>query len=85
MAEHYNGLCIGGPMKGQSVANETRTLKVQHYNVGRLGGPSTESAIEHFSYNWMHTGAQGFWIPEGQSLHDAINEMALAYVEKYNG
>ena len=81
----YAGLCVGGPLAGKSVAHQHQTMKVQSYNAGKLGAPTTESAIEDFVYNWHHTGAQGFWIPQGESLHDAINTLAVAYVEKCDG
>lgn len=81
----YAGLCVGGPLAGQSIAHQTQRLVTKAYNAGKLGGPSEGSAIEEFAYNWHHTGAQGFWIPLGESLHDAINTLALAYVEKCNG
>lgn len=92
MAEQYAGLCVGGPLAGQSIAHFRRTLPItershpmilEHYDsaVESRRVPIVEPV---FKYNWHHTGAQGFWIPEGQSLHDAINTMAQAYMEKCN-
>lgn len=72
---------MGGPYAGKAAACFEQKLVVKRYNVKILDGPSEVSAIEEFTYNWHHTGAQGFWIPEGQTLHDAINTLAVAYIE----
>jgi hypothetical protein len=70
----YAGLCVGGPLAGKSIACPDQSLLVAERGESRT-----------FTYNWHHTGAQGFWIPIGESLHDAINTLAVAYVEKCNG
>lgn len=70
----YGGLCVGGPLAGKAVAYPHQCMPI-----------AQRGEDETFFYNWHHTGAQGFWIPQGESIHDALNELALAYVEKFNG
>lgn len=80
----YAGLCVGGPLAGKSIAYPHQKMPVQLRDPFPVFGE--EAAMPStVSYNWHHTGAQGFWIPQGETLHDAINAMALAYMEKCNG
>lgn len=91
MAETYAGLCVGGPLAGKSISHPHRQMKLEQFERRPLKdalGASLRPPVpppEPIIYNWHHTGAQGFWILEGQSLHDAINELALAYMEKHRG
>lgn len=87
----YAGLCVGGPLAGKSIAYPHQRMQVEQFErpplrealEASVAGEMT--AAEPITYNWHHTGAQGFWIPQGETLHDAINAMALAYMEKCNG
>lgn len=87
----YAGLCVGGPLAGKSIAYPHQKMKVEQFERQPLRTALEQSLAapgaipEPITYNWHHTGAQGFWIPDGESLHDAINTMALAYVEKCHG
>lgn len=87
----YAGLCVGGPLAGKSISHPHQKLKLEQFE-RRPIREALEVSLrpplppeEPFFYNWHHTGAQGFWIPDGQSLHDAINTLAEAYVEKHRG
>lgn len=87
----FAGLCVGGPLAGKSISHPHQKMKLEQFDRRPLKEALEASLqppgepMEPIIYNWHHTGAQGFWIPEGQSLHDAINELALAYVEKHRG
>lgn len=85
----YAGLCVGGPLEGKSISYPRQVMEVDvRPSLPVLGAGDAIPAdltTTRVRYNWHHTGAQGFWIPEGQSLHDAINTLALAYVEKCHG
>lgn len=87
----YAGLCVGGPLAGKSVSHPHQKMKLEHFERRPLKEAleaslqPPEPPLEPVIYNWHHTGAQGFWIPEGQSLHDAINTLAQAYVEACHG
>lgn len=89
--ESFAGLCVGGPLAGKSIAYPHQKMKVEEFERQPLRTALEQSLAapgaipEPITYNWHHTGAQGFWIPEGQSLHDAINAMAVAYMEKCRG
>lgn len=89
--ESFAGLCVGGPLAGKSIAHPTQRLKVEQFDRKPLKEALEASLAadiapaEPFTYNWHHTGAQGFWIPEGETLHDAINTLATAYMEKCRG
>ena len=89
--ERFAGLCVGGPLAGKSIAHPTQRLKVEQF-VRMPLKEALEASVaaeiapaEPVIYNWHHTGAQGFWIPQGETLHDAINTLALAYMEKCRG
>lgn len=87
--ESYAGLCVGGPLAGKSVAYQHQRMEVDVrpplpvLNAGEA--IPADLTTTRITYNWHHTGAQGLWIPQGETLHDAINAMALAYMEKCNG
>lgn len=85
----YAGLCVGGPMEGKSISYPRQVLEVDVRPplpvLGAGEAIPADLTTTRITYNWHHTGAQGFWIPEGQSLHDAINTLAEAYVEKHRG
>lgn len=89
--ESYAGLCVGGPLAGKSIAHPSQRLQMEQFQRMPLKeAPEASVAAdiapaEPFVYNWHHTGAQGFWIPQGETLHDAINALATAYMEKCNG
>lgn len=90
MAQQFAGLCVGGPMAGLSMVNDTRKLVVEtrppvSFDLNTLvPAPGDTFTITTMFYNWHHTGALGLWIPDGMSLHDAIETMAQAYLEKCN-
>jgi len=73
----FTGLCVGGPLAGQMIAQRTQRFAVEVQD-------PTAMCVTTITYFWHHTGQNVFWIPEGSSLHDAINTMAEAYVEKCN-
>lgn len=80
----YAGLCVGGPLAGKSISYPHQKMKLEQFERMPLKAAleaSLQPPLEPVIYNWHHTGAQGFWIPEGQSLYDAINTLAQAYVE----
>lgn len=85
----YAGLCVGGPMEGKSISYPRQVMEVDVRPplpvLGAGEAIPSDLTVTRITYNWHHTGAQGFWIPEGQSLHDAINTLAEAYVEKHRG
>lgn len=85
----YAGLCVGGPMEGKSISYPRQVMEVDvRPPLPVLGAGEAipdDLTTTRVTYNWHHTGAQGFWIPEGQSLHDAINTLAEAYMEKHRG
>jgi hypothetical protein len=77
-ANNYAGLCVGGPLAGKAIAYQHQAMPVV-MSVTNRGQRKT------FIYNWHHTGRQGIWIPQGETIHDAITAMALAYQEKMTG
>lgn len=88
----YAGLCVGGPLAGKSIAYPHQKMPValqpercRDPKCPNASGPAHHHGAEEARYNWHHTGAQGFWIPEGETLHDAINTLATAYMEKCHG
>lgn len=87
----YAGLCVGGPLAGKSISHPHQKMKLEQFERRPLKEAleaslqSLPPPMEPVIYNWHHTGAQGFWIPEGQSLHDAINTLAQSYVEACHG
>lgn len=82
----YAGLCIGGPMAGQSNVARATVFKVQVQPPKELREQLERSVADEdwkdVSYNWLHTGGLGLWIVEGMNMNDAIQAMAEAYVEK---
>jgi hypothetical protein len=90
MSAQYAGVCIGGPMAGQSAVAQTPTLKAEvrpplkKMLQASLDQTLDVSAPEHTTvlYNWLHTGGLGLWIVSGMNMNDAITAMAEAYVEQ---
>lgn len=91
MSTQYAGLCIGGPMAGQQAVSATSKLKVTErpqLPKLRTGPPVAlggEIAVRDHTYNWLHTGGFGLWIIEGMNLHEAMEQLALAYVTVHGG
>lgn len=86
----YAGLCIGGPLDGQSLASQTRVHRVEERpSVGKLtavhpGGAERElgtmrMSLKTVSYGWHQIPGMGIWVPEGVTVEQAISDMATLY------
>lgn len=85
----YAGLCIGGPLAGQSVVSQSTILVVETHPPTKMLREAVVLAerekrppdirVGQVRYHWLHTGGLGLWIVEGKTMNDAIEMMAVAY------
>ena len=89
---HYPGLAVGGPKAGQCFSHETQRCRVPVLPKGRYHGVEftadvarlKESCVQDFHYVWVRALEGGFnlnfWIPEGEELGWAFEQLARAYI-----
>lgn len=88
MASAYNGVCIGGVAAGVRYVHQGRIMVLKETPAPRLSAdpaPPGTPEITHHVYNFHHTGRVGLWIPEGQSIDDALETMLEAYMGVQHG
>jgi len=85
----YSGLCIGGPLDGQCAVSKTQRLQADELpalppiSASPVKEIPADMGITRHTYLWLHTGGLGLWLVEGTTLQDAIQAMALAYMEAH--
>ena len=89
----YAGICIGGPIAGQSHVFWGTVCEVDEYDPGKLAaGPtpgriainSMDAKTTRHTYNWLNIGGIGLWIISTMTLEDALKDILVAYAEKHD-
>ena len=90
MAEHFIGICIGGPMAGQMVAREGPSFSVNLFDaypdLCLTISDNSKAAIKpnthYYSYQPM-TKNVNFWVYDDLRYHNVIELLADAYVAQH--
>lgn len=90
MSDKYAGLCIGGPMAGQTIVQSHQHFYCEEFEKLPLREALEKSvegvtrSITPSQYRWQHIGPFALWLHESTDLNQALNDMAVAYQEKHS-
>lgn len=77
MADQFIGVCVGGPMAGQMIAQQR-----QSFDVNEQKRPSGD--IVNHEYRWHSLGPFAIWIHESLDFNHALAAVVEAYAEKHH-
>lgn len=84
------GLCVGGPLRGQKIANQDSTIRIMERKAEVVRGARMDIVIPatETGYYWQPTALpsvyHGFWRHSSMSLETAMDELLGSYEREHS-